>query len=92
MGSLHWRHLVAKLSATVTHDFTCLGHLGQHDGQGKYIRHNIVGLIVGDIALNLINVIGLIVPHWPRWAGQASVVTHCHTCSFAGNFDNVNVP
>jgi hypothetical protein len=26
---LHWRQLLAKPSATVTHDCTCLGHLGQ---------------------------------------------------------------
>ena len=25
---LHWQYLLAKLSATATHDFTCLGHLG----------------------------------------------------------------
>jgi hypothetical protein len=36
MDHLHWRHLLAKPSETVTHDCTCLGHLGQLDSQGKY--------------------------------------------------------
>jgi hypothetical protein len=59
MGSIHLRHLFAKLSAIATHDShysSCLGHLGQYHGQGKYIQRNIVGVIVGDITLNIANV------------------------------------
>jgi len=59
MDSLHLRHLLAKLSATVTHDShysTCLGHLGQYHGQGKYIQHDIAGVIVCDIVRNIANV------------------------------------
>ncbi len=63
MDHLHWRHLLAKLSATVTRDCTCLGHLGQQDtdriisiDQGKYIQHDITGVIICDIALNFANV------------------------------------
>jgi hypothetical protein len=56
MDCLHWQHLLAKLSATATHDCTCLGHLGQYDGQGKYIQRDIAGIIVRNIALNMANV------------------------------------
>jgi hypothetical protein len=56
MDHLHWRHLSAKMSVTATHDFTCLGHLGRHDGQGKYIWCDIADIIVYDIALNFANV------------------------------------
>jgi hypothetical protein len=63
MDHLHWRHLLAKLLATatvtlgsVTSVFTCLGGLGQFDSQGKYIQHDITGIIVCDIALNIANV------------------------------------
>ncbi len=31
MDHLHWRHLLAKLSATATHISTFLGYLGWHD-------------------------------------------------------------
>ncbi len=31
MDHLHWRRLLAKPSATVTCDYTCLGHLGGCD-------------------------------------------------------------
>ncbi len=53
---LHWRHLLAKPSATVTHDCTCLGHLGRYDGQDKFILHDIAGVIMHNIALNIANV------------------------------------
>jgi len=53
---LHWRHLLAKPSATETHDCTCLGHLGQYKSQGKYIQHYIAGVIMHNIALNIANV------------------------------------
>ncbi len=53
---LHWRHLLAKPSATVTHDCTCLGHLGQYKSQGEYIQHYIAGVIMHNIALNIANV------------------------------------
>jgi hypothetical protein len=63
MDHLHWQHLLAKLlvTATVTLGsatsvFSCLGCLGQFDGQGKYIQHDIMGVIVCDIALNIANV------------------------------------
>jgi hypothetical protein len=56
MDSLHWRHLLAKPSATATHDFTYLGHLGRHDGQGEYKWYDIAGIIVRDIAVNFANV------------------------------------
>jgi hypothetical protein len=59
MDSLHWRHLLAKLSATATGDSdysTCLGHLGQYHSQGQYIKRDIVGIIVCDTALNIANV------------------------------------
>jgi hypothetical protein len=63
MDHLHWRHLLAKPLATmtftlgsVTSVFTCLGHLGQFDGQGKYILRDIAGVIVGDITLKIANV------------------------------------
>ena len=39
MDSLHWRHLLAKPSATATRDShysTCLGNLGKYHDQGKY--------------------------------------------------------
>jgi hypothetical protein len=47
------------LLATATRDShycTCLCHLGQIDGQGKYIQSDIAGIIVHDIALNIANV------------------------------------
>jgi hypothetical protein len=63
MDHLHWQHLFAKPSPTVTRDCTCLGHLGQQDtdriisiGQGKYIRHYIAGVIICNVALNFANV------------------------------------
>jgi hypothetical protein len=59
MDSLHWQHLLVKLSATATRDShysTCLGHLGQYHGQGKYIQCDIAGVIMRDIALNIANV------------------------------------
>ncbi len=60
MDSLHWQHLLTKLSATATHDSidycTCLGHLGQYHSQGKYIQCDIASVIVRDIALNIANV------------------------------------
>ena len=56
MDRQHWRHLLAKLLATATRDCTCLGHLGRYDGQGKYIPHDIAGVIMGNIVLNIANV------------------------------------
>ena len=59
MDHLHWQSLLAKLSATATrnsHYCTCLGHLGQYHGQGKYIQCNIAIAIVRDITLNIVNV------------------------------------
>jgi hypothetical protein len=54
MDHLHWRHLLAKPLATMTVTFgsatsvfTCLGHFGQFDSQGKYILRDIAGVIVG---------------------------------------------
>jgi hypothetical protein len=46
LDSLHWQHLLVKLSDTATlnsHYSTCLGHLGEYHGQGKYIQDNIAG-------------------------------------------------
>ncbi len=43
----------------MTHDShysTCLGHLGQYHGQGKYMQLDIAGISVPDIALNITNV------------------------------------
>jgi hypothetical protein len=45
--------------ATARHDShycVCLGHLGQIDGQGKYIKCDIAGVIIRDIVLNIANV------------------------------------
>jgi hypothetical protein len=44
---------------TVTHDShycTCLGPLVRIDSQGKYIKCNIAGAIVRDIAISIANV------------------------------------
>jgi hypothetical protein len=59
MDSLHWRHLLAKLSATTIRDSdysTCLGHIGQYHSQGQYIQRDIAGVIVCDTVLNITNV------------------------------------
>ncbi len=56
MDRLHWRHLLAITPVTATNVFTCLGYLGQYDGQGKYIQRDNAGVIVCDIALNIANV------------------------------------
>jgi len=56
MDCLVWQHLLAKLLAAATHDCTCLGHLGQYDGQCNYIQRNIAGVIVHNITLNIANV------------------------------------
>jgi hypothetical protein len=53
---LHWQHLLAKPSVTVTCDCTCLGHLGQNDGHGKFIQRDIMHNYACDIALNIANV------------------------------------
>jgi hypothetical protein len=56
MDHLHWQNLLAIMPATATSVFTCLGHLGQYDNQGKYIKRDIAGVMVRDIALNIANV------------------------------------